>query len=52
MEGELRTCIDCGWTGYKTKLAHCHHCKTIYYKCPECGGATEIKRVYTTLRAR
>ena len=52
MGSELRACTECGWTGYQSKLAHCHHCNTIYFECPECDGVTQIKRVYAPIQAR
>jgi len=46
MSGELRVCEDCGWKGYDDKLAFCHSCKSIYHKCPKCGGRLKVVRSY------
>ena len=52
MSGELRKCAECGWTGFEDKIAFCHNCKSIYHKCPKCGGSMKIERSFAVSNVR
>lgn len=52
MSSGMRACVECGWKGHEDKLAFCHKCKSIYHKCPKCGGSMKVVRRYAVASMR